>query len=156
MKKLILLLLFVQSFSYSQDISLGQISISELIKVAKMDRESFEIYALENGYSYNNKIVKDEMESLRMNKGSGSNYKLLEHFTKFGPSSYASSYFGPQEGLVNIYKELKNLGFTLDDAKELFISEERHYLKSYIKNDKFVDIYISTDGYDLSIHYSEI
>ena len=73
MKKLILLLLFVQSFSYSQDISLGQISISELIKVAKMDRESFEIYALENGYSYNNKIVKDEMESLRMNKGSGSN-----------------------------------------------------------------------------------
>ena len=58
--------------------------------------------------------------------------------------------------LVNIYKELKNLGFTLDDAKELFISEERHYLKSYIKNDKFVDIYISTDGYDLSIHYSEI
>ena len=151
MKKLILLLLFIPLVSF------GQISISELIKVAKMDRESFEIYALENGYSYSNsnKKVEDEMEYLRMDKGSGSNYKLLEHYTKFGSSSYASNYTGPQEGLVNIYKELKNLGFTLDVAKELFVSEERYYLKSYIKNDELVDIYITTDGYDLSIYYAE-
>ena len=42
--KLILLLPFVQSFSYSQDISLGQISISELIKVAKMDRKVLKLH----------------------------------------------------------------------------------------------------------------
>ena len=42
MKKLIVLLLFFPLVSF------GQISISDLIKVAKMDRESFEIYALKN------------------------------------------------------------------------------------------------------------
>ena len=148
MKKLILLLLFIPL------VSLGQISISDLIKVAKMDRESFEIYALENGYSYSNKKVEDEMEYLGMDKGSGYNYKILTHYTKYGPFSYASNYVGPQEGLVNIYKELKNLGFTLDDAKESFVSEKRYYLKSYIKNDELVNIYIYTDGSDLSIHYT--
>ena len=39
MKKLILILLFIPLVSF------GQISISDLIKVGKMDMESFEIYA---------------------------------------------------------------------------------------------------------------
>ena len=46
MKKLILLLLFIPLVSF------GQISISDLIKVGKMDMESFEIYALEKGYRF--------------------------------------------------------------------------------------------------------
>ena len=45
MKKLILLLLFIPLVAIGQSIS-----VSNILKVAKMDRESFEIYAMDKGF----------------------------------------------------------------------------------------------------------
>ena len=149
MKKLILLLLFIPLVSF------GQISISDLIKVAKMDRESFEIYALENGYSYGKSTKDGIFESLEMKKGSGYNFKFLEHITKIESMPYKSTYTGPQEGLVNIYKELKNLGFTVDKTQEILYDDGSKYFKSYIKNDELVELYITADGDDFTIFYSD-
>ncbi len=142
MKKLILLLLFIPLVSF------GQISISDLIKVAKMDRESFEIYALENGYRYWKPIKEDGYEGLLMEKDNRN--EGLGHYSMLN-KSLKSDYMGPQEGLVSIYKELKNLGFTLFETQEAVVGNFNRYSKIYKKDDEQVTITIINN--DLSIQF---
>ena len=152
MKNIFLILLFIPLVSY------GQISISDLIKVGKMDLESFEIYALEKGFRFN-KIENDEEDNLYglgMKKPDGQRTEYLTNYQKYyGDAARAVNYQGPiQEKLVSIYKELKSLGFEMYDMSEYENDGKTYFLKEYIKNGgEEITIYIFPDGLTCEISY---
>tara|TARA_A100001035_G_scaffold277331_1_gene273957 strand:- start:3485 stop:3949 length:465 start_codon:yes stop_codon:yes gene_type:complete len=150
MKKLILLLLFIPLVSF------GQISISDLIKVGKMDMESFEIYALEKGYRFEDLQNTDSNKGLKMKKSNGSRAEFLTLYSN--PSLVNVKYKGPvQERLVSKYKELKSLGFKIyrtfewNDEKIYVKEYERSGPKNYVTERLQIEIY--SDGIYCEIHY---
>ena len=150
MKKLILLLLFIPLVSF------GQISISDLIKVGKMDMESFEIYALEKGYRFEDLQNKDSYKGLKMKKSNGSRTEFLTLYLDHNIVNV--KYKGPvQERLVSIYKELKSLGFKIDRTFEW--NDEKIYVKEYSRSGPqnswrdLLEINIYSDGIYCEIHY---
>ena len=151
MKKLLLLLLFIPLVSF------GQISISDIIKVGKMDLESFEIYALEKGFRHN-KIDKteDSFYGLEMKKSDGIRTEYLTNYQKYGISNRrAAIYQGPiQERLVSIYKELKSLGYEMHGMSESESNGKTYFGKEYIKNGyETIYILISHDDLTVEINY---
>ena len=61
MKKLLLLLLFIPLVAIGQSIS-----VSNILKVAKMDRESFEIYAMDKVFVFNEFEEDEDFKGLRI------------------------------------------------------------------------------------------
>ena len=152
MKKLILLLIFIPLVSF------GQITISDIIKVGKMDLESFEIYALEKGFRFDN--IENEEENnlygLTMSKVEGQRTEYLSYYQKFfGVADRAVNYQGPvQEKLVSIYKELKSLGYEMHGMSESESNGKTYFGKEYIKNGyETIYILISHDDLTVEINY---
>ena len=154
MKKLILLLLFIPLFSF------GQISISDMIKVGKMDRESFEIYALEKGYRFEKITNEENYDGLTMSISGGKRTEYLSQYSKWPGRSFNVSYQGPaQERLSSIYKELRSLNFVLVNTavKKFDGDESGTYVKTYKKGDKeSVIIYVFEDGMTCEIGYGKL
>ena len=152
MKQLILLLLFIPLVAF------GQISMSDLIKVSKMDLENFEIYGLEKGYRFG-KISNEEdvnWYGLQMKKTNGQRTEFLTNYQKMGfKGERGASYQGPmQERLATLYKEIKSLGFELSEMNE-FESDGKIYLaKDYKKNNELINIYVYPDGVNIEISYT--
>lgn len=152
MKKL-LLLLFIPLFSFN---SFGQ-KIDQLIKISK-DLESFEIYALENGYKFYRTI------------GAGFAFQKVTQINSFRPetkteyltidkSAFSDKYFTNyqgqgQEELPDIYRELKKLGFKLVNTRDAASSEDeiQWYVKEYSRGDnEEISVYITSNGvYELN------
>ena len=146
MKKLILLLLFIPLVAIGQSIS-----VSNILKVAKMDRESFEIYAMDKGFVFH-KVEEDEhIKGLTMFKG-GYGGEYVSNYSKFFGDKHSTNYQTYNtKRLSSIYKELKTLGFKLVDSKGL---ENDSYGYQYVKNyergtKEELDIYIKSDWVEI-------
>ena len=154
MKRLLVLLL-IPLFSLS---SFGQ-KIDQLIKISK-DLETFEIYALENGYEFHRMQAKS---GLSFQKVTIINHRSLETkteylssiFTNDDDSSFITYQGQGQEELPDIYRELKKLGFKLvnTEAVELFKSVDivdddiDWYVKEYSRGDtEKISVYIASNG----------
>ena len=115
MKKLILLLLFTPLVAIGQSIS-----VSNILKVAKMDRESFEIYAMDKGFVFHKVEEDEDIKGLEMIKGGYGSYEYLSNYSKFYLYKHSTNYqTSNTKRLSSIYKELKTLGFKLVDSKGL-------------------------------------
>ena len=132
---LLFLSVFLTTLSYSQ------ITISELIKVAKMDRDSFEIYALDKGYSYDKIEVTENQNRLVYYKKNGSLECYLKHYTKFYIKKHTSGQQTSNVDLLIWYNQLKELGFEIKDTFEFAGA----YCKNYTKGKAMVSIYIKKD-----------
>ena len=143
--------LFVSVFLSS--VGFGQISMSQLIKVAKMDKETFEIYAMDRGFNFSNLDDHEGVKGLIMLKKSGAyNYELLTSYSKYFKFKYASNYqFSrtDKDRLLSIYKELKALGFKLGNSRVIDGDQDDEdvyrYEKNYERGDESINIYIKSD-----------
>jgi hypothetical protein len=147
MKKLILLLLFIPLVAIGQSIS-----VSNILKVAKMDRESFEIYAMDKGFVFH-KVEEDEhIKGLIMFKG-GYGGEYLSNYSKFFGNKHSTNYQTYNtKRLSSIYKELKTLGFKLVDSKGLENNSDGfQYEKNYQRGTKEgINIYIKSDWVEIA------
>ena len=147
MKKLILLLLYIPLVAIGQSIS-----VSNILKVAKMDRESFEIYAMDKGFVFNEFEEDEDFKGLRMFKGEYGSEEYLTNYSKYFFYKYSTNYQTRNtKRLSSIYKELKTLGFKLVDSKGL---ENDSYGYQYVKNyergtKEELDIYIKSDWVEI-------
>ena len=151
MKKLLLLLLFIPLVAIGQNIS-----VSNLLKVAKMDRESFEIYAMDRGFVFENVKEDEDIKGLTMFRGGPGSEEYLSNYSKYFSYKYAANYqTSNTKRLSSIYKELKTLGFKLVDSKgRENDSDGFQYEKNYERGTKeLLNIYIKSDwveiGYNL-------
>ena len=152
MKKLILLL-FISLISFS---SFGQAEVTQLMRIAEMDLEKFEIFAFENNYTFDELIDDKDAKGLSMVKGYGNETEYLTVYEKYYEYKYASGYQGgKQKRLPTIYKELKKLGFKLFNTSN-FKSRDgwKSYLKEYKRGAKeLVNIFIFEDGVTIELSY---
>ena len=153
MKKLILLL-FIPLISLS---SFGQGEVTQLMRIAKMDLEKFEVFALENNYKFKKFDDKESYRGLSMVRGTGDQTEYLTVYDKFFEFKYSSSYqAGKQKRLPNIYQELEKLGFKLVDMSNYSSSksEVNSYRKQYKRGNKeFMTIHIMDDGVTIEMSY---
>ena len=150
MKKLILILLFIPLVAIGQSIS-----VSNILKVAKMDRESFEIYAMDKGFVFYEFTDDEDVKGLRMSRGEYESVEYLSNYSKFGWYKHSANYqTANTKRLSSIYKELKTLGFKLVDSKGLENdSNGMQYAKNYERGTKEeLNIYIKS--YWVEIAYS--
>ena len=113
-------------FVFLSSVAFGQVSISELMKVAKMDEVSFETYATNKGFEYYEGNEYEMMIYLCMNKADKVGEEFLYHYTKFLEFKYYSKYeINNTKILPNIYNELKSIGFKTDDSEEFKTLFER-------------------------------
>ena len=154
MKRLLVLLL-IPLFSLS---SFGQ-KIDQLIKISK-DLETFEIYALENGYEFHRMQAKS---GLSFQKVTIINHRSLETkteylssiFTNDDDSSFITYQGQGQEELPDIYRELKKLGFKLVNTRNTSSDDDdiKWYVKEYSRGDtEEISVYIGSknDVYELN------
>ena len=140
---LLFLSVFLSAICYSQ------ITVSDLIKVAQMDRESFEIYAMSLDFKFNRIHEGLEINGLHMQRGN----TLLKHYTEyFGESNVATYVTDKEKDVLKWYQELKVLGFELMDTGKAEATEA--YKKEYLKMNEKVVIYVDTDFVQMT--YSKI
>ena len=131
MKNILFTLALLISFS-----SFGQRDVAQLIKVAKMDIEKFEMYALENGYSLDEFMDDEDVKGLSMSKGTGDSTEYLTVYSKFYKKRYQSGYQCKKEKLIYIYRELKKMGFKLINSENETIEGRGAYVKYYKRAEK--------------------
>ena len=90
MKKLILLL-FIPLISLS---SFGQGEVTQLMRIAKMDLEKFEVFAIDNNYKFDNFDDDENVRGLSMVRGYGDQPEYLTVYEKLYTYKYASGYQG--------------------------------------------------------------
>ena len=147
MKKLILILLFIPLVAIGQSIS-----VSNILKVAKMDRESFEIYAMDKGFVFHKVKEDEDIKGLTMYRGGNGSFEYLSNYSKYFSYKYAANYqTSNTKRLSTIYKELKTLGFKLVDSKGLENSSDGfQYEKNYQRGTKeSLNIYIKSDWVEI-------
>ena len=130
MKKTLFTLTLLISLS-----SFGQLTLNEIIKVSKMDRESFEMYSLNNNFQFYEIDENEDFNRFTMVKGRVGNTEYLSHY--FYSSKIRSNYQFSIGKLQDIYKELKAIGFKLVNSR----NSEFGYEKTYERSNK-EEIYI--------------
>ena len=131
--------------------SFGQMSLSEIIKVNKMDMDQFETYAISKGYEFH-KFQKDEnYNGQSYVKGTGKSTKYLtlyDSYFSYGTNvTYQTS---SSTELLNIKNQLKSLGFNFFNSGTSGESQYKEY-----KNSKYeLSIYtIPPDEEDDAVKY---
>ena len=152
--KRLLILLFIPLFSLS---SFGQ-KIDQLIKISK-DLETFEIYALENGYKFYNTYGAGFIFQKVTQINPFSSETITEYLT-IDKSAFSDKYFTyyqgqGQEELPDIYRELKKLGFKLVNTRNTSSDDDdiKWYVKEYSRGDtEEISVYIGSknDVYELN------
>lgn len=124
--------------------------IIELIKIAKMDRESFEMYAMERGNSYNKIESNEDYNALYYSKRIAMVEDHLKHYTKFFDDKFSSGYETNNVRLLSLwYKQLKDLGFKVSDSGEFDGSYNKVYIRD-INGKEEIEIYIENDWLEIS------
>lgn len=154
MRKILIILL-----SFIPLVAIGQsISVSNILKVAKMDRESFEIYAMDKGFVFYEFEENVNIKGLRMFRGGYGSEEYLSNYSKYFGYKHATNYqMRNTKRLSSIYKELKTLGFKLVDSKGLENdSYGMQYEKNYERGTKEeLNIYIKSDWVEIAYSMSK-
>ena len=144
MKNLLLILLvFVCNIVFSQT------TITELINVAKMDSESFEIYAMNKGYSFNKFTDNEYIQGISMFQGEYGSEKYLTKYTNFFGEKNTSNYQTANTNeLSKLYIELDTLGFKISWKGQ----RKENFVKEYTRGNEFLNIYIKQNWLEIGYH----
>ena len=132
-------------------ISHSQISVSQLIRIDKMDMESFEIYAIEQGYTFN-KVIDSELEEgllfLKYDKYTGIT-RYLSKFSKWYSAKSHSSYNAHDNNseLSSIYRSLKELGFKLSETE--YNKHGADLIKTYVKGEAEIRVFVTKENFQI-------
>lgn len=101
----------------SSHFALGQLTVSDMIKVYNMDLDQFETYAIMKGYEFHSIDKTDDFFGHVYLKGKGQNTKYIELYTKWFSYGKKSGYqTSNSTELINFKNDLKNKGFILIDT----------------------------------------
>ena len=146
MKNILFTLTLLISFS-----SFGQVTMTELIEITKIDRESFEIFAMNKGFIFYDLRDEFDYNFLIMKTGTGQNTEYLTQASGIVSGDKYSNYQPNKERLLTIYNELKTLGFRLISSE----MTEDAYVKTYERGyseEIIISIYNNSTG--CNIDYS--
>jgi hypothetical protein len=119
-----ILLLFL---SISTTNLMSQISVSELIKIQKMNSDQFESYALNRGYELEEVEDNDNVNGVTFTKGVGKNTKYLSLYSTFYSSGITVVFqTSNTTEFINFKSQLSNFGFKFY-KKETFTPSDENY-----------------------------
>ena len=134
--------------------------MSQLIRVAKMDRNNFEIFAMNKGLVYDYVEDEEDLKCLTMSSADKSGgYGTEEYLTLCSKTNflfkanekwyrcyrYSTYKLGNTTRLPIIYNELNALGFKLVETGEGYGEfDEKSYKKIYKRKDEFIEINIES------------
>ena len=133
-----------------------EISLKELISIANMDSESFEIYVMNKGYEFNELKKRSDKEGITVREGITMDsfkkniMRYITWYSKFYDFKRASMYttYSKSE-LINIYNELKSLNFELLER----IEKDDTYIKRYESSDSKKEVKIIVKGKKFTMFY---
>ncbi|MGC6433788.1 MAG: hypothetical protein ACON4M_06295 [Crocinitomicaceae bacterium] len=121
-------------------LSYGQISIKELLDISYMNSEEFEISTMDRGYNFSSIIEKEYRKGISMKEKQSFNERELIWHSKYMDWDYAVYYYSAfKNELLEIYKELGELGFKLDSRST---DVDGDYVKRYRKDTEEFNIYL--------------
>jgi len=133
--KYILFIFFICSSYFS----FGQMTVSEMMKIYKMDMDQFETYALSKGYKFNELVNDENSYGHEYIKGYSENTKYLTLYSSFFSRGINVNYQTSNTNeYLNFKNQLKNLGFVLH-SEETFKDEP---VKVYRNKTYEIRIYI--------------
>ncbi len=142
MKKIMFLFLLI----LSTNISIGQISIQELIQIGNMDSETFEIFAIDRGYSFYKFHNNTNYKGIMMTKVEGGTTRYIACYSLFYSSDKVSNYQTSNiNELKSIYQELKKIGFVLESSEDV----DGFYNKVYNRGKESIRVYIKSDWVEI-------
>ena len=142
-----LLLILSSCFSF------GQMTMSEVMKIYKMDFDQFETYATNKGYQLKKFDRDEDVNGIVYVKGVGKQTKYLKLYDKF--YSWGNTFDYETNNLTevsNIKNQSINLGFKL--SKTWF--NENTQIKEYSNNKNILRIYTTPSDEANNIFYYEI
>ena len=144
--KYILFIFFICSSYFS----FGQMTVSEMMKIYKMDMDQFETYALNKGYKFKEIFNDYDRYGHAYMKGYRENTKYLTLYKEFPFYGINVNYQTSNTSeYLNFKNQLKNLGFVLH-SEETFKDEPR---KVYRNKTYEIEIYITKDEvYEIGLH----
>jgi hypothetical protein len=141
MKNLLLILLvFVCNIAFSQT------TITQLINVAKMDSESFEIYAMNKGYRFYEYLDKEDAQGISMFQGEyGTEKYLIKYLEFFGKKNSVNYQTANTNELSKLYIELDALGFKLNWKGQ----RDENFVKEYTRGNESLNIFIKQNWLEI-------
>ena len=136
-------------------ISYSQISVSQLIKMGKMDMESFEIYAIEQGYTFN-KVIDSEVEEglrfLKYDEYTGIT-RYISKYSKWYSAISNISYNAHDNNseLSKIYRDLKELGFKLEETE--YNKYGADLIKTYVKGEAEIRVFVTKENFQIGCSF---
>jgi len=108
-------------------------TVSEMIRVYKMDMDQFETFAISKGYEfYRFERNEEKYNGICYIKGVGNETKYITHHDKyFSYGSHVNYQTGNTNEILNLKKQIKSLGYKLFNS-------------SFIKNNIKEEIYRNT------------
>ena len=130
---------------FSFNISFSQMTVSEMMRVYKMDMDQFETFAINKGYKFY-KFQKDENTyGHTYKKGYGENIKYLTLYSRFYSKGIYVYYQTSNSNEYLIFKnQLKNFGFVLTPSIEEVFRENPY--KVYRNKTYEIDITTGNNG----------
>jgi hypothetical protein len=144
MKNLLLLL-----FVFVCNIVFSQTTITELMNVAKMDSESFEIYAMNKGYKFYKYFNEEDAQGIYMFQGEyGSERYLIKYLEFFGKKNTSNYQTANTNELSKLYIELDTLGFKISWKGQ----RKENFVKEYTRGNESLIIYIKQNWLEIGYH----
>jgi hypothetical protein len=146
--KLLFLFVFLNGISFSQ------VSLSELRKLVRVDSDSFEVYALERGYTHFKVLNELSCKGLVYGYYDGSETRYLTTYTEYYGDPIPVGYqTGNEAEMIKFYNELKTLGFTLEYKD---YDDENVIYKIYRKDREELKLVIHIDAKSYELKYSQL
>jgi hypothetical protein len=133
---------------FSFNISFGQMTVSEMMRVYKMDLDQFETYSISKGFQFLEVTSNENYFGHKYGKGPGKNTKYLTLYTNFFKhGKYLTYQTSNSNEYLNFKNDLKSKGFIVSSTKSFEGSIE----KIYMLNKWEFTIYTGSGGKDHQI-----
>ena len=136
---------------FSFNLSFGQMSVSEMMKVYDMDMDQFETYALQRGFKFYEIIDKNRVHGYSYSKGYNKQTKYLTFYDTFYDDGVVLIYQTAEiNEYLNFKKQMNSYGFRLyeNSSFKSSKSDKLDQFKLYRNKNYEIQIFTIPEHYD--------
>ncbi len=138
------------SFLFLSLCTYGQLTISEMMSVYKMNLDQFETFSLKKGYTFH-RIETDENKNITAvsyRKGTGFDTKYMRMYTVISNLGLTvDTQTSDEKDILRLKNSLVEQGFKLTTAREF----EGKYYREYSKDKWLLQIFTKSGDYEISL-----